>query len=479
MRFPGFIGPSYVLSSVNVDCQRSINLYPEVNDLGTGKEHETAFLESSPGLRLVVSLPGGPIRAMWRASNDMIYAVAADRFYRINDDFTYVELGQLDTTNGPVSIADNGIQIVLVDGIKGYYLTISTSVFTVITSPDFYAADQVGFLDAYFLFNKKGTGQFFWSGLNDVTFDPLDFATAEASPDGLRGLIVSNQNVYLMGSQTIEVYYDSGDADNTFQRVQGAVIETGVIAPFSTQKVPGGGFIWLGGDSTGQGIVYRLNGYNAQRISNSFIEEMIKQRTAEEMSQATAWVYQQSGHIFYSLNIPGMKSTLVYDLSTNFWHERTYLNVVEQKRHRAECHAVGYGLNLVGDHENGNVYALDPEVYTDNGVSIVRTRTSPHISKEMKRAFYSHFQLDLETGVGLDGTGQGTDPIVSLEWSDDGGHTWSNEHYAKMGKIGQKRWRAIWRRLGHSRDRVFRVKTSEPVKVALIGADLGIEEGTS
>jgi hypothetical protein len=92
---------------------------------------------------------------------------------------------------------------------------------------------------------------------------------------------------------------------------------------------------------------------------------------------------------------------------------------------------------------------------------------------------HNSFQLDMEVGVGLDGTTQGTDPQVMLQWSDDGGHTWSNERWADIGKIGKRRTRVIWRRLGSSRDRVYRVMVSDPIKVVLIGAELDVEEGAA
>lgn len=481
MRFPGFIGPSYTLQSVNVDCQRCVNWYPELNDLGTGKEKEPAFLAPTPGLRLFVTLATGPVRGLWQASNGQVFAVGGDKLYRVTSDGMASELGTLNTSAGPVSIADNGLHVVIVDGPNGYVWTLDPGSFAIITDPDFPGADQVTFQDGYFLFNYPGTGRFFFSGLDDVTFDGLDIATAEASPDELVGIFSSNQNVHLFGSQSVEVFNNTGDADNPFQRIQGAVVEVGTSAPFSIQKLSGGGLVWLGGDASGQGIVYKLQGYQAQRISNSSVEAVIRTRSPEEIAAARAWTYQQSGHVFYALSIPGLNSTWVHDTSTGLWHERTYLDAKEEQRHRADCHAVGFGLNLVGDYKNGKVYVLDQDSVTDNGTSIARTRAAPHITKELRRVFHTSFQLDMETGVGLDGasTVQGTNPKVMLQWSDDGGHTWSNEYWRDVGKIGKKQTRVIWRRLGSSRDRVYRIKITDPVKAVLIGAELGIEEGAA
>ena len=484
MRFNGFIGPSYTLQSLDADCQNTVNWYPEANDLGTGKEQEQMFLAPTPGLKLFATLPQGPVRGVWRSSSGELYVVGGNKFYKVSSTGMVTELGQLNTSTGPVSIADNGLQIIIVDGPNGYFFTLASGMFNVITDPDFPGADQVTFQDGYFIFNQINSQRFFISGLNDVTFDGLDIATAEASPDLLVGLISSNQNLYLFGSQSIEVYYNSGDADFPFQRIQGAVVNVGCSAPFSIYQLPGGTLVWLGGDASGVGIVYKMVGYQAQRVSNSAVEASIRALTIAQIAQARAWVYQQSGHVFYVLSIPGLAYSWVLDLSNNLWHQRAYLNPTNLnpaglERHRADCQIVVYGVNMVGDYENGKLYALDPNTLTDDGVAIKRLRTAPHLTKGLRNIFHSSFQLDMEVGVGLDGVGQGTDPQVMLQWSNDGGHTWSNEHWRSIGKIGEKKKRIIWRRIGRARDRVYRVMITDPVKAVLLGAELGVEEGVS
>jgi hypothetical protein len=478
VRFPGFIGPSYTAASLNVDCQRTVNLYPEVNDLGTGKDQEVASLVPTPGLRLLVTLPESPVRGVWRASNDEFYAVGGDKLYQVSDAWVATEIGALQTSEGPVSIADNGLHLVVVDGTYGYVWTFASDTFSEITDEDFLGADQVTFQDGYFIFNKPASQQFFISDLNTVDFAALDIATAEGSPDNLVGLVSSHQNLYLFGTQSTEVFYNSGDADFPFARIQGAIMETGCMAPFSIAKL-GGAVYWIGRDETGYGILYRANGFKAERVSTTVIESQIKAVDPDEIGNARAWTYQEGGHAFYCLNLPGAESTWVFDASTGLWHERAYRNLWDLERHRADCHAVAHGQHVVGDYESGNLYALDSEVYTDNGAPIVRMRTAPHVSKNMSNIFHLRFQLDMETGVGLDGEGQGSSPKAMLQWSDDGGHTWSNEQWADIGGIGEKKKRVIWRRLGRARDRVYRVAISDPVKVVLIGADIQLEEGMS
>lgn len=481
MRFPGFIGPSYTLQSVNVDCQRCVNLFPELNELGTGKEEEIASLVPTPGLTTLLTLVASPVRGLWRASTGTLYAVGGNKMYSISSAWVATELGTLSTSSGPVSIADNGSIVVVVDGTYGYTFIISGATFAQITDPEFYASDTVTYQDGYFIFTRNGTQQFFISGLNEtssLTFDGLDIASAEGKPDYLVGCLSAQQNLYLFGTYSTEVYYNSGDADFPFARIQGAVSGVGCIAPHSIAPLQGAPY-WIGRDESGSGIVYRMQGYQPQRISNPAVESVIRGMTQDDLEDARAWTYQQGGHSFYCLNFPNHDATWVFDATTSFWHERTYTGLWSLERHRADCHASAYGKNVVGDYENGKIYSLDTDVYTDASTAITRIRRAPHFSSDMKRIFHTLFQLDMEVGVGLDGSGQGTDPLVMIRWSDDGGKTWSNEREASIGAIGETKTRVIWRRLGSSRDRVYEVKITDPVKVVLIGATLGVEEGAA
>lgn len=476
-RFTGFIGPSYTSQSVNVDCQRTVNLFPEVNPLGTGKEKEVASLVPSPGLKLLLTLPQSPLRGLWRGSNELLYAVAGNALYLVSSTFTYTALGTLLTATGPVSMADNGLQLVVVDGPNGYQLTLSNNTFAQILDANFFGANQVAFQDGYFIFNKPGADVFYISPLNAVTpFSALQSAVSEGSPDNVVGLIDNLQSLFVFNTQTIEVFYDSGDTF-PFSRIQGALIAVGCVGAFTIQKLSNV-IYWLGQDESGFGIVYRAQSYQPERISTPAIEAVIRSLGSTAAAAARAWSYQQGGHQFYCLNIPGSSATWVYDASTGLWHERTYLALWGQERHRAECHATAYGMNIVGDYQNGNLYQLDPDTLTDNGTSISRERVAPHISENMTRHFHHEFQLDMEVGVGTV-TGQGQDPQVVMRYSDDGGHTWSSERFASIGAIGNTKTRITWRRLGQSRDRVYHVKITDPVKTVLIGAQLDVEAAAS
>ena len=473
------LGSSYVARSINAADSRMVNLFPEAIPEG-GKE--AGFLQRCPGLSLQKNIGFGPIRGLWAFSSDasVAFVVSGTSLYKIDTAFTATLIGAVSGT-GPVSIADNGTQLFVAANGPSYIYNNTTSVFNPITDPDFPGAVTVGYIDGYFVFNQPNS-QLIWvtSLLDGTAIDPLEFASAEGSPDGVVGIVVDHREVWVFGTNSIEVWYDSGATDFPLQRIQGAFNEIGCAAAYSIAKMDNGLF-WLGSDARGRGIVYRANGYTGTRISTHAVEWQIQQYTTLE--DAVGYTYQQDGHAFYVLNFPGADTTWVYDVSTQVWHERAGWSNGVFTRHRSNCQMVFNNQIVVGDYVNGNIYALDPDVYADNGdiQKWLRSwRALPPGQNNLKRTAQHSLQIDLESGVGLN-LGQGNDPQVMLRWSDDGGHTWSNEHWAPIGKIGEYYKRVFFRRLGMTlklRDRVYELSMSDPVKTALMGAEL-IVSGTN
>ena len=465
------LGSSYVVRSPNAADARMVNLFPEIIPEG-GKE--PAYLMRAPGLRKLATLGFGPVRGMWQF-NGRAFAVSANKLYEIYSDWTFTERGTLVTSSGPVSMSDNGVQLMIVDNPNGYIFNTTTNAFAKITDPDFPGAVTVGYLDGYFVFNQPNSQQLWITSLFDgSSIDPLEFASAEGSPDNLVGLIVDHREVWLFGQNSVEVWYDAGLTDFPLQRIQGAFNEIGCAAAYSIAKMDNGLF-WLGSDARGNGMVYRANGYTGQRISTHAVEWHIQQYG--NISDAIGYTYQQDGHSFYVLTFPSAGKTWVYDVATQAWHERAGWHNGDFTRHRSNCQMNFNNEIIVGDFENGNIYAFDMEVYADDTRPqkwLRSWRALPTGQNNLKRTTHHSLQLDCETGVGLN-IGQGSNPEVMLRWSDDGGHTWSNEHWSPMGKIGVYQQRVFWRRLGMTlklRDRVYEISGTDPVKLAIMGAEL-------
>jgi hypothetical protein len=535
------LGSAYVARSINAADNRMVNLFPEVIPEG-GKE--AAFLNRAPGLNFLQTVGTGPIRGLWahQTNGSDFYVVSGNEFYKLSGlNATPILLGTV-IGAGPVSIADNGTQLFIAANGPSYIYNEVTNVFAAINDPDFAGAKTVAYLDGYFVFNQPNS-QIIWVSqlLNGSSVDPLDFASAEGSPDGVVGLIADHRELWVFGTDSVEVWYNSGAADFPLQRIQGAFNEIGCVSAYTIAKMDNGLF-WLGTDARGQGIVYRANGYTGVRISTHAIEYAIAQYG--NISDAIAYTYQQEGHAFYVLTFPSGNATWVYDVATQAWHERAGFDSGEFMRHRSNCQCNFGGNIIVGDFQNGNIYTLDLDVYADNGgiQKWLRSwRALPTGQNNLKRTAQHSLQLDCETGVGLNlypaydsenidteagldliaeyvqtflatqsgdtlttEAGDGFEPLgqyelsdqdisgynlvtnsylaapgynpeVMLRWSDDGGHTYSNEHWSSIGKLGAYGHRTFWRRLGMTlklRDRVYELSGTDPVKIAIVGAEL-------
>jgi hypothetical protein len=379
------------------------------------------------------------------------------------------------TGTDPVVIEDNGEQVFFAAGGKGYVYTYSTNAFVQVTDTDFPGCGAVTFLDGYFVVNEPNTQKVYSSASYDgLSWDALDFASAEGSPDNVVTISAIHKELWVFGAKTTEVWYNAGTAGFPFAPIQGAFMETGCLAPYSVAKLDNTLF-WLGTDARGQGMIFKANGYSPQRISTHAVEWQIQQY--ETLSDAVAYTYQQEGHSFYVINFPSTSTTWVYDVATSAWHERASFERGAFTRHRSNCQCNYNGHIIVGDWRNANIYEFDVNTYSDP-VGIQRWlrswRALPSNTNTLKRTVQHSLQLDCAAGVGTN-VGQGSDPQVMLRWSDDGGYTWSSEHWMSMGKIGEYYRRVIWRRLGMTlklRDRVYEISGTDPVSISIMGAEL-------
>ena len=464
------LGSAYVARSVNAADNRMVNLFPEIVPEG-GKE--PAFLQRAPGLALLATLGTGPIRGMWTYGN-YGYAVSGNTLYQIDSNWNAVAKGTV-AGSGPVSMADNGTQLFVAANPQGYIYNSNIDVFQQITDPDFPGAGTVGYIDGYFVFNEPNSQKIWVTSLLDGTaVDPLEFASAEGNPDNVVAVFVDHREVWVFGSNSTEVWYDAGLLDFPLTRIQGAFNELGCAAPYSIAKMDNQVY-WLGKDARGQGIVYRAAGYIGQRVSTHAIEWQMQEYL--DISDAVGYTYQQDGHSFYVLNFPSANTTWVYDVATGAWHERASFANGQFNRHRGNSQMYFNSQNVIGDYQNGKLYKFDLDVYADDGAPqkwLRSWRALPTGANNLARTIQHAMQLDCETGVGLN-LGQGSDPQVMLRWSDDGGHTWSNEHWKSMGRIGRSGYRTIWRRLGATlkiRDRVYEASGTDPVRIYIMGAEL-------
>ena len=352
-------------------------------------------------------------------------------------------------------------------------ISVTLAAFGEITDPGFEPPSHIAFIDGWLIVNRIGSQSFATSSPVPYTmiFDPLFFALKDSSSDDLMGLQELNRELWLVGERASEIWFNAGGANFAFQRIPGAAPPIGTSAP-QTIAQAGDSLVWLGRNIQGENVVIQTQQYSWKRISQHGVEKAISSYPL--VSDAFGYAYEEQGHLFYVLTFPTADVTWAWD-SNSTWHQRLSYdaNTGQFHRHRSNCFANFQNLRLVGDYQSGQIHQMSRTYFTDAGEPLVALRRCPHVwsPEDRKRVFLSALQIEFAPGVGLQ-TGQGVDPQAMLRWSNDGAASFGNEHWAGIGKAGRTKNRAIWRRLGEARDRVFEVRLSDPVYRDIVGATL-------
>lgn len=367
--FPGFIGPSATLQSINVNAEETINWFLEIASPGTPKS--PAWLVPRPGLRPFVVLGQGPVRQVF-AQDGRAFAIGGGTFNEIFASQTKTQWGTFPTDSNPGTISSNGtigFQLFIVTSGLGYIFDLSTNTFSQIVSPGFPTpAIMGGFVDGYFVVLKGQSRQFYISALADGTsWDALDVGEVSQSSDDLRAMVIAHREIVLFGSKTTSFWADIGDPDFPFAPIPGTLMQIGIGAPWSAQ-VLGNTIFWLTENDNGDRMVFSATDYTPTRISTHAIEWYLS--TASRIDDAYAWTYQMRGHTFYVLTVPTLDTSIVYDLTTQLWHKQAMWDEVFLRWTPVlpRCHTFGFQKHLVGDRLSSAVYVLDPYAHTDGQI---------------------------------------------------------------------------------------------------------------
>lgn len=449
--------------SPTVTAQRHLNCYAEF--VPNGDKTKVAFY-GTPGLTLKTSFGDTPVRG-WIAIGSLYYAVHRGKLYSVNSAGTKVVLGTLNTTTGRVGIAYDGAVILIVDGTNGYTYTFATTTFAQIVDPQFpNGANTCDWLNGQFIVDAGSNSDSFYTSPDGPSWDGLDFATAESSPDGLVRVFVDHGQLLLAGGTTIEPWGSIGQSDFAFAAVKGSIAEFGLAARWSMCKY-NDTVAFLAKNTMGQVQVMMMEGNTPRVISSQELDSIINNYAT--VSDATAYSYLLGGHPFYQISFPTPAKTWLYDGSTGLWSPLEY--GLDGDRHRGEMHLDFINKPLISDYATGDIYELDPDVFTDNGVAIATEIIGKHVFKDYDRMIVDELIVDFETGIGLT-SGQGSDPEVMLSISKDNGHSWGSEMWVDLGKIGKYLSRARWSRLGIGRDWLFKIRITDPIKRVITGANI-------
>lgn len=460
MKIP-LVGPSYQSRSLPFSCQRTINLYPEKAEAAARDEF---VLLGTPGTVQWVDLGGtsGCRGALYQ--DGRIYAVVGTTLWSIIEDGTATNVGTIGGSDR-LSMACNGRQVCIVSRQSGSFIYSLGGGLQQITDADFYPSDGVVFINQYFAHRRQSSQVFFLSALaNGLSYDALDFASAEANPDNLRGHLADNGEIWLFGETDTEVWTNTGAADFPFSRVQGAVLQKGILSRDLCARMANTVF-WVGND----GVVYAAAGYQPQRISTHAIETRIDEI---DTTGGYALTYSQEGHNFLVLTFPAADQTFVFDSASGQWHERSSRYENRDRYWRPAAIVEAFGRLFVFDSFSGKVGYLDLDTYTEFSESIIWERLTAVVHADARPVVMSNIQIIAETGVGV--LGEDT-PLMLLSYSDDGGRTFTNDREGSMGDVGQYRKRIKWNRLGCFYQRVIRLRGSAAVRRAIITAEAELE----
>lgn len=474
--YRAFIGPSYQSQSSTADVERTVNWYQEYHESKGAKGPQALY--PTPGVRTFVTTTDAPGRAFFKYE-DRVFAVIGPTFYEVlwdadTETASVVNRGTVLVDASPARITGNGDvanELIVSSGGAAYLYDMVGNTLTLVSTPALSTVRMVDYLGGYFMGLDPTTSTWAISDLADGgTWPVLQAQQRNAATDRWISLLVANQEVWLHGSLTTDVWQLTGAFPFPFAPISGANLQWGIAAPFSSAVL--GSPIWLGASQHGSGMVLQAAGYVARRVSTHAVETKIQRYS--RIDDAVGWVYQEDGHTFYVLSFPTAQATWCYDAATSQWHERAYWNHVTaaEEAWRPQWHVEAFGKHLMLDRATGTIHETSVSFGSDvGGTEIRRERIAPHIEVQgRKKVFLHSVELDLEVGLGL-ATGQGSDPTLMLQVSHDAGKTWGPERWISAGAMGKYKTRTRWGKLGSGRDQVVRVIVSDPVPWRIVGAE--------
>lgn len=450
--------------------QIAINLFAAEAPPGADVKYGLYYL---PGTENWISVGTGPFRG-YHVFLDELFVVSGSTLYRINSAGEQTNLGTVPgTIEEKVWMEDDGLKLLIVtgesDGYSGYQ-TNGTAAVAAVSDPDFPQAAWAVFMDQQIIVGTVDTQQVQWGAVADLTdWDALDFASAEYAPDKLVRGIRDHSDLLLLGSKTLEVWYNAGDAEATFQRAPDGVIDIGCAAARSPATLDNAVY-FLAIDQGGLSF-RRLEGRTPVKVSHEGVEQQLARATT--VSDAYGFTFTHQGHAFYVCTLPTAGQTHVYDRATQFWYSwRSQGYNYWRPLGVVEC----FGRLLVIDTITNKVGRMSPTCFTEFGSQIPWEITGAPLSSQLRSGIASRFLLEIESGTALR-SGQGSNPYMFLTWSEDDGKTWVNPKRKAMGATGSHKV-LTWTRLGRGNKRLFKLYGAEPIGTGLIQAfaDAGVEQ---
>lgn len=456
------VGGAYTQPSVELNAQECINWYPVIDQ---SDARSTLSLYPTAGRSLACTLDSDVYPVQFLVTDDTyVYTLSNNVFYKLeyagDGTFTATSMGtcSLLEKDRKVCVSQNSSgQIIFSDGTTGYSFDNTTETLAQITDVDFLGADALAYMDGYFFCARNGSNTVYASDIDAITFTGTDISTFNARSDAVVSLLAVKVDLFVFGTSSTEIWYDAGNAEFPFSRRESISLERGCGAALSPQILETRP-IWL--DQFG--YIVATDQYDLKIVSTPAMHDEISKYS--RIDDAYAIVTAENGQSFYHITFPSASVTWVYSDQTKAWHKRSYLNPNSgiEEQSLDYCALKFSNKYFVGDRKTGKIYWLTDTVFTDNGDTIKRTRTSQHFHSLNDRTRIGNFSINCESGVGSESLG--TAPSLALSVSKDGGHTFGSQRYRSPGKTGQYKSRLRWSRLGAAYNWTFKIEATDPVK---------------
>ncbi len=402
----------------------------------------------------------------WHVMAGILYKICGNHLYRVSDEGVYTDLGTVSGGDRAVFADDGSNLFFTVDNLlyrfDGSQLAkISQSV---VQNPS-----SIAYINRQFILTGDN-GLFATSDVGDgSSYNALNFAEAESSPDPLKRTYIFNQLAYMLGGEGTELWYSIESGSPPLARQDTALVNVGIAGKHAVSNSDQ--FIyWLGDDRK----IYQCVGASARAITTPDIPGGLAVAHEIEsyamVDECVASHFVLEGQDFLLFSFASQQKGFLFSETLSYWVELVW-----------KGHSVirVYEKNLVSDDMNGNVYEMDLETYTDNGEVrqselILPNITGAIINLPGQRILAKGLQINMQVGVGLE-TGQGVDPKVMCQFSPDGGHTWQAERHVSFGELGNYTKRVDFWDFCNGYEIAVRLAKTDPVFWAVFDGQIDVE----
>lgn len=463
------VGGTYQSRSLPLSSQVTRNWYPEINP-----DAKTVIsMMPTPGAKPFSVGVSGELERGVHDFNGVLYKVSGTTLYEISSTGTQTSIGTI-SGSFRCSFINDATTMVIVSG--GLVYSYNGTTLQEETDSDFESPQTVAYLNNQAIYD--GTNNRFAvsdAGLLTI-INSLNYGAAESAGDDLVRVYAFNQVLYLLGQKTIEPWYNTGEGEPPFARIEGGIITVGLGAMFSVSN--NDNFMYFFSDDRS---IYRVSGQSSfTKVINPAIGYTFQQY--ETVSDAIGNCFTFNGQNFYMLTFPSQNKTWVYSESSDSFFELS--TGVDGSRHLSNSYVYIYGKHLISDYNSGDIYEWDFDTFTDNGETIKRVRQTRTLDGGLlspqavgKTIFMGELEVIMNTGNTDLLSGQGSNPEIMLRYSDDGGRTWSGYINGLVGEKSQHNIKVKFSPLGSFRQRIIELSATDPLAWEIYGARAEIELG--